>query len=70
MTATEDAYRFECVWIDGNRLPFELVPLIRLAADPTKMGRHANARWLNVLASIVAGVIIAFDLRLIAGALP
>ena len=23
MTATEDAYRFECVWIDGNRLPFD-----------------------------------------------
>jgi len=23
MTATEDAYRFEFVWIDGDRLPFD-----------------------------------------------
>jgi Mn2+/Fe2+ NRAMP family transporter len=45
------------------------MPLIRFTADRIKMGRYANARWLNVLASIVAGMIIAFDLRLIAGAL-
>ena len=25
------------------QLPFELVPLIRLVADPTQMGRHVNA---------------------------
>jgi len=50
------------------RLPFALVPLIRFTADRTKTGGYANARWLNVLASIVAGMIIAFDLRLIAGA--
>ena len=24
------------------QLPFELVPLIRLVADPTQMGRHVN----------------------------
>jgi Mn2+/Fe2+ NRAMP family transporter len=30
------------------------------------MGRFANARWLNVLAWIVAEMIIAFDLYLIA----
>ena len=53
----------------GLQLPFALVPLIRFNADRTKMGRHANARWLNVLASIVAEMIIAFDLRLIAVAL-
>jgi hypothetical protein len=23
MTATEDAYRFEFVWTDGDRLPFD-----------------------------------------------
>jgi hypothetical protein len=50
----------------GLQLPFELVPLIRFNADRTKMGRYANVRWLNVVASIVAGMIIAFDLRLIA----
>jgi manganese transport protein len=53
----------------GLQLPFVLVPLIRFNADRTKMGPYANVRWLNVLASIVAGMIIAFDLRLIAGAL-
>ena len=53
----------------GLQLPFALVPLIRFNADRTKMGRYANVRWLNVLASIVAGMIIAFDLRLIAVAL-
>jgi manganese transport protein len=53
----------------GLQLPLELVPLIRFTADRTKMGQYANARWLNVLASIVAGTIIAFDLRVIAGAL-
>jgi manganese transport protein len=50
------------------RLPFALVPLIRFTADRTKTGGYTNARWLNVLVSIVAGMIIAFDLRLIAGA--
>ena len=53
----------------GLQLPFALVPLIRFNADRTKVGRYANVRWLNVLASIVAGMIIAFDLRLIAVAL-
>ena len=53
----------------GLQLPFALEPLIRFNADRAKMGRYANVRWLNVLASIVAGMIIAFDLRLIAGAL-
>ena len=53
----------------GLQLPFALVPLIRFNADRTKMGRYANVRWLNMVASIVAGMIIAFDLRLIAGAL-
>ena len=45
------------------------MPLIRFTAYRIKMGQYANARWLNVLASIVAGMIIAFDLRLIAVAL-
>jgi manganese transport protein len=53
----------------GLQLPFALVPLIRFNADRTKMGRYANVRWLNVLASIVGGMIIALDLRLIAVAL-
>jgi manganese transport protein len=51
------------------QLPFALAPLIRFTADRKNMGRYAHARWLNVLASIVGGMIIAFDLRLIAGAL-
>jgi manganese transport protein len=53
----------------GLQRPFALVPLIRFNADRTKMGLYVNVRWLNMLASIVAGMIIAFDLRLIAGAL-
>ena len=53
----------------GLQLAFALVPLIQFNADRTKIGLYANARRLNALASIVAGMIIAFDLRLIAGAL-
>jgi manganese transport protein len=51
------------------QLPFAVVPLIRFAANRRKMGRLANGQWRNVVASMVAGMIIAFDLYPIVGEL-
>jgi manganese transport protein len=46
-------------------IPFALVPLIRLTADRTLMGEHANRRLTTVAASVVAAIIIALNVVLI-----
>jgi manganese transport protein len=47
------------------QLPFAIVPLIQFTGDKEKMGKFANPPWLQILAWIVASLIIAFNLFLL-----
>jgi manganese transport protein len=47
------------------QLPFAIVPLIKFTGDKSKMGSFANPRWLQILAWLVAVIIIAFNLVLL-----
>jgi manganese transport protein len=48
------------------QLPFAVVPLIAFTADRRKLGRLASPRWLTAIASVVAVLIIALNIKLIA----
>jgi manganese transport protein len=48
------------------QLPFAVVPLIAFTADRRKLGRLASPRWLTAIASVVAVIIIALNIKLIA----
>jgi manganese transport protein len=50
----------------GLALPFSIVPLVLFTADRSKMGELVAARWVTVMAALVAAIIIALNLKLIA----
>lgn len=47
------------------QLPFAIIPLIHFTRDRSLMGDFANKPWLNALASVVAGVIVALNGKLV-----
>jgi manganese transport protein len=47
------------------QLPFAVIPLVRFVSDPDKMGKFAISRSVAVLAWIVAGIIVALNLKLL-----
>jgi manganese transport protein len=46
-------------------IPFALIPLIAIARRPQVMGELVNPRWLTVLASLLAAMIISLNLFLL-----
>jgi manganese transport protein len=47
------------------QLPFAVIPLVRFVSDPNKMGPFAISRSVAVLAWIVAGIIVALNVKLL-----
>jgi len=47
------------------QLPFAIIPLIQFTASKGKMGTLVSPRWLTVIASITAVIIIALNVKLI-----
>ena len=47
------------------QLPFATIPLIHFTSDPQKMGVFANRTWVKSLAWTIAGIIVAFNLKLV-----
>jgi len=47
------------------QLPFAIIPLINAVADKRRMGEFAIKPWLQGLAWLVAGVIVALNIKLI-----
>ncbi|MGN6305187.1 MAG: Nramp family divalent metal transporter [Mesorhizobium sp.] len=47
------------------QLPFAVIPLVHFVSDGKKMGSLAVARWVSVLAWIVATVIVALNVKLL-----
>ena len=47
------------------QLPFAVIPLVHFVSDRKKMGSLAIARWVSVLAWIVATVIVALNVKLL-----
>ena len=50
------------------QLPFAVLPLIRFTSDKTRMGQFANKLWVNVLAWVVAAIILGLNFWLVADA--
>lgn len=46
-------------------IPFALVPLLRYTGNHEVMGEHANARWVKVVGTGIAAVIIGLNLYLL-----
>ncbi|MFD7310892.1 Nramp family divalent metal transporter [Promicromonospora sp. NPDC059942] len=46
-------------------IPFAMIPLVRLTRDPELLGEHRNAVTTQVLAWVVAGVIVALNVTLL-----
>ncbi len=47
------------------QLPFAIVPLVMFTRDRTKMGELVSPGWLTALSAVIAGVIIALNLKLL-----
>jgi manganese transport protein len=47
------------------QLPFAILPLIRFTGDRQRMGEFANKLWVNILAWIVAAVILGLNFWLV-----
>jgi manganese transport protein len=47
------------------QLPFAVIPLVRFVSDRRKMGKFVIPRSVAVLAWIVAGIIVALNLKLL-----
>lgn len=47
------------------QLPFAIIPLIRFTSDRSKMGEFVNRRWENILAWMIAAVIITLNVVLV-----
>jgi manganese transport protein len=47
------------------QLPFAVVPLVMFTASRSKMGPFVAPRWLTVVASLMAAVIVALNLKLV-----
>ncbi len=48
------------------QLPFAVVPLVMFTADRAKMGEFVAPRWVTLLASLTAGIIIVLNIKLLA----
>ena len=51
------------------QLPFATIPLIHFTSEPGKMGVFANRTWIKIVAWTIAAVIVALNLKLVAGIL-
>lgn len=47
------------------QLPFAIIPLIKFTSDKSKMGSFANKQWVQILAWVIAVIIIALNVRLV-----
>lgn len=47
------------------QLPFAIIPVIKFTSDKEKMGSFVNKRWVEILAWIVATIIIALNVQLV-----
>src|SRR6201747_1983963 len=47
------------------QLPFAVIPVVRFVSDKNKMGKFAISRAVAILAWIVAGIIVALNLKLL-----
>ena len=47
------------------QLPFAVVPLVMFTASRSQMGPFVAPRWLTVVASLMAAVIVALNLKLV-----
>ena len=47
------------------QLSFAVVPLVRFTGDARRMGRFANARWLQAMAWFVTAVIVSLNAYLL-----
>jgi manganese transport protein len=52
------------------QLPFAVIPLVQFTNDRAKMGEFANRRLVKWVAGVVAALIVALNLRLVAGTVP
>jgi len=47
------------------QLPFAVIPLIQMVADRRRMGEFTIRRWVQILAWVVAGIIVALNVKLV-----
>ena len=47
------------------QLPFAVIPLVRFTASRTRMGALVSPRWLSVLSWLIAGIIVALNVKLL-----
>jgi len=47
------------------QLPFAIIPLINSVADKRRMGEFSISRWIQVLAWIVAAIILSLNIKLV-----
>ena len=47
------------------QLPFAIIPLIHFVADRRRMGQYTVSWWIQTLAWIVAGIIVALNVKLV-----
>ena len=45
------------------QLPFAIVPLVMFTRDKTKMGALVSPAWLTAVAALIAGIIIALNMK-------
>ncbi|MEF2967088.1 Nramp family divalent metal transporter [Paenibacillus sp. M1] len=62
---TQDLLIFSQVVL-SLQLPFAVVPLVKFTSSKAKMGEFANKLWLNILAWLIAGIIIVLNVYLLA----
>ncbi|MEN6304309.1 MAG: universal stress protein, partial [Armatimonadia bacterium] len=51
------------------QLPFAVIPLIHFTSDRRRMGMFANKPWVKLLAWATAAIIVALNVRLVAGSI-
>ncbi|WP_410770028.1 Nramp family divalent metal transporter [Fontibacillus sp. BL9] len=61
---TQDLLIFSQV-ILSLQLPFAVIPLVKFTSSKTKMGEFANKLWLNILAWLIAGIIVVLNVYLL-----
>jgi manganese transport protein len=47
------------------QLPFAVIPLIHFTSDKQTMGEFANKTWLQIIAWLVAGIILVLNVKLV-----
>ncbi|WP_435922118.1 Nramp family divalent metal transporter [Paenibacillus sp. DYY-L-2] len=61
---TQDLLIFSQV-ILSLQLPFAVIPLVRFTSSKAKMGEFANKPWINILAWLIAGIIVILNVYLL-----